>query len=231
MIVRFSGFETPCRIVEGRPFTLEVHNPVLFAHICESIASGLGRDAVEPYTIWGEPDGEINPASEFLFIGCPLELPWTHRLLAGAIPQVFEKRIKDDYEKRAELEGLFREINSIVYGLGLTLQSDYQFGVDWDLRRYLKAFSYSVALEEDDSLLDKLIKFVLMSKDMSFNKTLVFVNLKLFLTIIELETLFEQVSFSKAKVLLLERMPFGELCRYEEKLVIDQEFFECRLSK
>ena len=109
---------------------------------------------------------------------------------------------------RQEIEAAGLTLSNRVASLGLRLQSDYAFEVQWEMRKYLKAFDFGVEIDPSDKLLDNLIKFLKFASDAAFGKQLVFVNLKNFLTGEEVEEFYRQAIFSKLHVLLLENAPY-----------------------
>lgn len=100
---------------------------------------------------------------------------------------------------RQEIETAGRTLSERVAALGLRLQSDYAFDVQWEMRKYLKAFDFSVDVDSSDTLLDNLIKFLKFASDASFKKQLVFVNLKNFLETEEVQEFYRQAIFSELK--------------------------------
>ena len=48
----FSGLESPVEVTPGRCSTIEVENQTLFTRIAQSLLSGEGRYATEPFSIW-----------------------------------------------------------------------------------------------------------------------------------------------------------------------------------
>ena len=71
-----------------------------------------------------------------------------------------------------------------------------------------------------------LIKFLKLASDASFDKQLVFVNLKTFLEPDEVQEFYRQAVFSKLSVLLLENIPDEASFEYERKMVIDLDFLQ-----
>ncbi|BAK45583.1 type II-A CRISPR-associated protein Csn2 [Eggerthella sp. YY7918] len=222
----FSGLEKPQYLEPGRVSVLEVENQRLFTRICQSIVSGEGAQAVEPYTLWNNQGKEVKPKTALLPIVNPFELPWTERELLGGLYQRYETMLLEDYEMRDKLSQLTREISSSISLLGFQLASNCEFEIEWDMRRYLKAFGFGVDFDSRDSLLDNVIKFIHLAMDVSLQRALVFVNLKTFLTKNELETLYEQVIFSQIPLLLLENRKDCYCSDYEIKRCVDQYFLE-----
>lgn len=222
----FSGIESSIEISSQAVSTLEIHNRVLFSRICESLLTEEGEDAVEPFSLWDDNGDELKARNHFLFIGNPIQLPWDDRSLQTAILNRMEGLLYENVECRREAEETFHTLNTKFSSLALQLYSDYSFGVDWDPKRYLKAFGFGVDIASNETLLDKIIMFLMTVKDASLGKVIVFVNLKLFLSIEELKRLFEHIFFLRLSVLLVENAPSVDALGFERKYTIDQDFIE-----
>ena len=183
MKVCFSGFAAPMLVDDAAVSVLEVQNRALFARVCGSLVSGLGADAIEPYSIWDDCDAEMKSGSQFLVITSPLELPWDDKSLSGGLAARFERMAFEDEGVRHDIEDAFALLQSRLLQIALGFDSEYAFGVNWELKRYLRTYGFGVELADDEPLIDKLIKFLMLAKDVSTKKMLLFVNLKTFLTI------------------------------------------------
>ncbi len=226
MNVCFTGLQAPLVVDDQAVSVLEVHNRALFARLSSSLISGAGADAVEPYTLWG-PDGEeLKPAGQFLVVACPLDLPWGDKVLSGGLASRVERLMCEDERVRRDVEDAFALLRSRLCQLALSLDSEYTFDVDWEIKRYLRTYGFGVELVDDEPLLEKLIKFLMLAKDASLSKAILFVNLKLFLTENELERFYEQAFFSKLRILILENAYDALQYERERKYAIDQDFLE-----
>ena len=90
----------------------------------------------------------------------------------------------------------------------------------------MKAFDFGVDYDVNDSLLDKCIKFLSYVSDSGFSATLVFVNLKPFFGLNELDQLYEHAFFLGLSVMLIENVASDYLELREEKYIIDQDLLE-----
>ena len=226
MNVYFTGLQAPLLVDEQAVSVLEVHNRALFARLSGSLMSGAGADAVEPYTIWGSYGEELSPSGQFLAVTCPLDLPWGNKALSSGLASHVEQLMFEDEGARRDVEDAFALLRSRLCQLALSLESEYAFDINWELKRYLRTYGFGVELVDDEPLLDKLIKFLALVKDASLNKVILFVNLKLFLTENELELFYEQAFFSKLRILLVENAYDALRYERERKYVIDQDFLE-----
>lgn len=204
---------------------LEVQDRTLFARICQSLESELDDEAVEPYALW---DGEDRRSSRnrFLFVFDPFNLPWNERALIGEVLERVEGMFMNEDGVRREIELAGRMLSDRVASLGLQLRSDYAFEVQWEMRKYLKAFDFGVETDPSDPLLDNLIKFLKFASDAAFDRQLVFVNLKSFLPRDEVQEFYRQAVFSELNVLLLENAPDDAWYEYERKMSIDKDLLQ-----
>ncbi|AEB07836.1 hypothetical protein Corgl_1741 [Coriobacterium glomerans PW2] len=225
MRIVFSGLERPIDIEPGLPTVLQVENSSLFTRLCLSLRSGEEREAIEPYVIW-RGEKEIATRDALMFIGDPMLLPWDDRALMGSISKRFEKELIEDEELRRTLEDAAVALSSQVASLGLSMYGDYSFAIEWDLKRFIKAFGFGAHPNPQETFLDNLIDFLSFVLDIQCSKVMVFVNLKTFLTEIELEKLYEHVFFSKTRVLLLENKADPNRHENEIKTTIDLDFIE-----
>ncbi len=110
--------------------------------------------------------------------------------------------------------------------LGLGMNSDLGFSLEWDLKRYLKFMGFGVSYQGSKSFLDNLLNFFSLALDSGDKRVIAFVNLKTFLSKNDFETFLEQLSFLKTKVLLLENKQDVNQYEYEQKRAIDLDFIE-----
>lgn len=226
MKIVFSGFEKPLEVSKGYARTLEVENKTLFTRICASLLSNKGELAAEPYSVWDEEGCEIAPATAFLAVANPLELPWDSKDLEGKLLDHMNTFFLEDEVARSHIEHLSSELNSDLMHLTHQIDGDYSFGLEWNIQRYLKAFSFSIARPEEETFLETLNRFIDFCADMSLKKTILFVNLKEFLSGEEFKLFLERIFFHKIQVIFLESTLDQEVYLQERKIVIDQYFLE-----
>ncbi len=226
MRIMLSGFEQELCIQPGSPLVLEVLDKTLFARMCQSVFSGLGESALEPYLAWDEKGKPMRPDKVFLPVYNPFDLPWSHKLLLGkALDRMVDLMIEDE-NARLEVESASRRLSEMAVALGLQLQSDYVFDIEWSLKEHLKAFDFEVQTDAQDSLLDSLSKFLRLAEDARLNRVLCFANLKSFLTDRDLCSVYEQIFSSKLTVLLLEGSRVEKSYAHERKMLIDQDLLQ-----
>ena len=221
----FSGLENPLKLTAGETSVLQVENSALFARIVSSLQTGLGHQAMEPYSLW-EDDGEVKPGNALMVVPDALNLPWDDRAFMTTITKRVEREYLEDEDLRMQVEEAERAIKMRLSRLNLGFNADLGFGLEWDLKRYLKFLGFGAAPQEDRSFLDNLLNFLSFALDAGCRKTIVFVNLKTFLTENELQMLYDHVFFLKLSLLLLENKIDTMSYRHENKLAVDLQFLE-----
>lgn len=225
MRIVFSGLDEPMELAEGECATLEVANRTLFTRLVLSVASGEGRYAQEPYSLW-EDDEELKAKDALLVIENPLQLPWDDRALMGQVLKQVEREFLEDEDMRQAIERLQLEMSSRLMSFGLGMNAELGFSQEWELRRYLKFLGFGVSYQEARSFLDNLLNFLSLTLDAGDKRVLAFVNLKTFLSKNDFESFLKQVFFQKSRILLLECVQDGNSYEHESKRTVDLHFIE-----
>ena len=226
MKLSLSGFDSCIQIYPHMINVLEIENSVLFSRMCQSLASGLSENAIEPYLLWDESNTASGKPMETRMILSPLALPWEDRDISGKLYARLESRLSENEVLEEEVEGLFRELCAKSSILSFEMQSDYSFSVEWDYKKFLKSFGFSVTTNDEGTLLENTIRFFELLVDIGYKKLLIFVNLKLYFSEKELLDLYNQAIFLGIRILLLENVIAKETLINEVKTLIDKEFVQ-----
>lgn len=226
MVISFSGFDHPIACDDAGVSVVQVSNKAMFARICQSLVSGRGEEAVEPYSVWKENGTEILPSHAFLPVIDLFDLPWKHKSLSAGLYKQLEKHLLVDEDDRKLIQQLNEQLESAVVQIGFQYHGEYGFGIEWSLQRYLNAFGFGVELSPNASLFDNLMSFIELAADVGLSETLLFVNLKTFFTEKELLELYERLVFYGISSLLLENRDVTMQYEFERKTVIDQHFLQ-----
>lgn len=226
MRISLRGFEKGIELKRGFASVCEIESRPLFARVCRSFLSEEGEEAIEPYSLWSDLGGEIRPSSAFLLASDPLDLPWSDKCLAGRLYDQMDQFVMEDEDARSSIEMLDARMRSAISSVAFQIQGDYSFGIEWTLKRYLKAFSFSVELSPTASYLDSLILFIDFCADMQLDKPILFMNLKTFLGENELGLFYERIFFHELSILMLESTHDQTIFDRELKTYIDQHFID-----
>lgn len=228
MKIKFARFSSLLDLDAGHVLTLEVVERTLFARIVMSLTSELGEKAIEPYFMF---DGErsVAPRGKLLFLDNLPELPLRDRAFEKALYEKLAEEVADMpglEQGMQEIEARGRTLSDDIRSRSLGMWGTYDFEVHWDLMAYLKAFGFGVRLDGSETFLERCISFFGLCVDIGFNKPLVAINLKSFLSKNELEKLFGQAIFHGIHLVLLESWKDENVYDSERKIRIEQGLLE-----
>lgn len=230
MNISFANLDHSVTVEGGRPCVLRVENPSLFARICQSFISKEEEEAVEPYTVWSSDGDRLKAADTMLLVPNPFDLPWEHRSLQGNLHKMLISLAREDEELMEDLQDIDARQKSLLAALTYQLEADYGFTLEWSLASILKTFKFGICVRDDASLLDRLIGFIDLAGDMRIDETLVFINLKTFLSKTDLFHLYNRLFFRRINVLLLENQAASVYHEMEREYVVDVDFIEYKVS-
>lgn len=132
------------------------------------------------------------------------------------ILKYIENNIDDDnYEKNRKNYNKFVDIfSSTIYELDLPLNISNDFSIN----KLLKLMNISI--KDTDDLLQNILTYIEISMLIQ-QKTIIFINLKSYLSKVELTELYKYCIYNKVKVLLIDNSLHGTTLDYEKKLIID----------
>lgn len=226
MKIVFSGLEKSIEISKESVSVLQVENHVLFARLCQSLLQGKEERAIEPYTLWDDEGNRVKAHDGLMIIVDPFQLPFRHKALMGSLYKKIAYELLIEEDVRSRLQDLSSEMNACVNEIARSFNGDYEFTLEWGVENYLKAFGFDVEASDDQMLLDNLIRFLELAADMAYGGTLVFVNLRTFLSKNEIEELNRSIIFHRIKVLMLENTDSSIYDEFDSKRVVDQHFIE-----
>ena len=228
MKIKFSRFESVIEFRHDAVTVVEVVERPLFTRIVLSLQSELGEGAVEPYFCF-EDAKAVSPKGKLLLLGNLPSLPVNDRSFEKSLYLKIVSNIDSALareEDDADIEECGRRLRSLIEAIDLGLWGSYDFEVHWDLATFLKAFGYGVHFDDTESFLDRCIRFFGLCVDIGFDKPLVAINLKSFLSESELKELYAQAFFHGIKLCLLEAWHDERQFANERKIVLEQGFLE-----
>lgn len=124
-----------------------------------------------------------------------------------------------DDEDKAKINKCYSQIKKILsksfinYNLSLTINDE--FDID-DILKLLK-----VSIDLKNNLFDNLLLLIDINNSLKLNELLIFVNLKQYLTMDELNELYKYCLYNDVKILLIDSQCYGTTNKFEKKLIID----------
>lgn len=202
----------------------QIENKVLFSKIIYSFLTQVSETYQEPF-VFTVNDEEVSTKDRFALVTDIVALPFQTRQTETRLHALFGELLHEDENLRSDIELLNQKMEERLAALGLQLHADYSFKIEWDTKKYLKAFDFSIE-NESETLFDNLIVFLKSFSDLSPGKVLIFVNLKSFFDKKHLERLYLEIISLNLPVLLLESVLDTWVFEAESKTTIDQHFLK-----
>ena len=124
-----------------------------------------------------------------------------------------------DEEDKTKINKCYSQIKKILsksfinYNLSLTINDEF------DIDNILKLLKVSIDLK--NNLLDNLLLLIDINNSLKLNELLIFVNLKQYLTMDELNELYKYSLYNDVKILLIDSQCYSTTNKFEKKLIID----------
>jgi len=137
-----------------------------------------------------------------------------NKYITNSVPEEDILKLNNNYHK------LITNFKKIVNNIdaNITVEETYDFS------NVLKLMGLKIV--ESDILLDNLFLLLDIFKILYNNKIIVFVNLKQYLSDIELVELYKYAIFNNLHIMLIDSQSYGTKLQYERKLIIDAELNE-----
>ena len=113
--------------------------------------------------------------------------------------------------------------NKILNSIDLPLTVEKEINID-NITKLIK-----ISIKNKNNLLENILILIDLEQILKTNSILFFVNLKQYLTNIELIELYKYAIYNKVKIILIDSQSYGCTLKYEKKLIIDENLEEYML--
>ena len=180
--------------------------------------------------LWDNEGNELSPRDQFLFVD-PLHLPWEAKALSNHLYDDLLECVNESDETCRLIGDLNTKLRSVILTNTLQLHAAYGFAIEWDMKKFLKAFGYHAVAPDESSLLDNAIEFLSYVSDMKYQGSLVFVNARSFFSETDYRYLVDQLVFLGIQAIFLENRSDWEILPKERKFVVDEDLLELHIER
>lgn len=204
---------------------LEIENKNYFYKIVNDINSISNGNILEDVIFSDDEYKELNLSNKINMVFDYFNFDFNSKKIISII----NKKINDNIsvEDKENLSKLYNKIRKIYLPILNDMDLNIDINNDFDLDSVIKLLN--VSIKPKDNLLDNLFLLVDIEKELSFNKIIVFVNLKQYLNNNELIELYKYLLYNNVVVLLIDSQSYGVCNEYEKKLIIDDELEEYKI--
>ena len=216
------GIDEPILIDEGMTTSLAVANKTFFSRLVSSLLDGSG-DGLEKF-VFCKDEKNIKFSKVALSIVNPFDLPFKNASLLKNLFQKVEDAVKYNDSVLIKVNELQLLLSQAFEDANKNFNGNYDFGIEFDVKKYLKTFGYSSDVERASSLLESLILFLNFVADVAPEMVLFFVNLGYFLGNDDLNSFCKEIFSLKLTAFMVDsgdRLP--RLCN-TRNYAIDQHF-------
>lgn len=225
MNLQLLRFGNGMELGNGKVSVWEIESHQLFTRIIRSLLSEQGKDASEPYQLWGDNGKAVNPKKAIIVMNSLPTVPYDNKTLLGKLYSKVVQCIEHDIELEHTIRDMGINISHLIEDAGMSLWGNYSFAQGWGLEQYLKAFEYRPDCGGDDAtLLEGCIRFFELCLDIGCTSPIVMVNAKTFFDAGDLKELYSQAVFLGTPLLILESKHDLSYYEHERKMAIDQDF-------
>ena len=196
---------------------LEIENRSYFYRIVDLLYRSCEGEEFDEIFV----DGDVG-FNKFYIMSDYFHFPGNNKKITTEL-QKFLKMKVDENQYDCILKNYRRLFNNFV---GVCREIDFPIVMknELNLDGFIKLIDVQVDWKKD--LLDNLLLFLDVNRELNLFKVFVFVNLKQFLSKKELEEFYKYAVYNEVSVLLIDSQAYGVCIPYEKKVIIDENLDE-----
>ena len=198
MKIKINYLENIIKLKDNNVLTIEIENKKYFYRLVNDLNSLSNSEIVEEITFYNDEDKEINGKVKIFVNYFDFEFN--------------SKKYSNDINKYIINEMNESDKNNLIKSYNKLIDA------------FLKILKLSISSK--NSLLDNLLLLIELENVLKSFNTLIFINLKQYLTNQELIELYKYSIYNKVNIILIDSQCYGCTLDYENKLIIDSNLDE-----
>lgn len=146
-----------------------------------------------------------------------------NKSIVSKLYKYLDKYVTENAILRVKYDQAFSEFSNAVHLLLNDIDIDFDYQQTNEVKNVLSMINLNINIG-DNGILDRLLQFIKISREINLCKIIVLVNVKSFLTNEELVSLYKQSLYYKIPLILLESHHNDKLLENEQKLFVDENF-------
>lgn len=215
IVVNF--IDNEIEVENNNVFNIEVENKVYFYRLINEfnlISKGVISDNI---FFLDEDSNELNLLNKIDLYIDYFNIEFNSKKIISNLYKTLKVNINES--DKIKINKCYLKIKTILsksfleYNLPLTLNDEF------DIETILKLLK--VTIDSKNNLLDNLLLLIDINNNFKINELLIFINLKQYLTLEELNEFYKYSLYSDIKILLIDSQCYGVTNKFEKKLIID----------
>lgn len=198
-------------------FNIEVENKAYFYRLINEfnlISKGVISDNI---FFLDEDDNELNLLNKIDLYIDYFNIEFNSKKIINNLYKVLKTNINE--EDKIKINKCYLKIKNILSKSFLDYNLPLVINDEFDIDTILKLLK--VSIDSKNNLLDNLFLLIDINNNFKINELLIFVNLKQYLTLEELNELYKYSIYNNVKILLIDSQCYGVTNKFEKKLIID----------
>ncbi len=204
---------------------LEISNPKLFSRIISLFYKRVTLGDERNDLLLSDDDNNIkNISKETILLTNYYDFTFIHKKLISKFNEKILSNLNYNYASKDQINILLNKISNLVTD-SIEVDLDYEFSVP-EADKIIKIMDFNFTnIFQNESIYDIIKNIIELISDMNICKIIVLVNLKSYISSIELLNLYKYSKYRNIFLLLIESKE-SILLEYEYKIYIDDDFDE-----
>ncbi len=198
-------------------FNIEVENKAYFYRLINEfnlISKGIISENI---FFLDEDSNELNLLNKIDLYIDYFNIEFNSKKIINNLYKVLKTNINE--EDKIKINKCYLKIKNILSKSFLDYNLPLLINDEFDIDTILKLLK--VSIDSKNNLLDNLFLLIDINNNFKINELLIFVNLKQYLTLEELNELYKYSIYNNVKILLIDSQCYGVTNKFEKKLIID----------
>lgn len=217
MKIAVNFIDNEIAVQNNNVFNIEVENKAYFYRLINEfnlISKGVISDNI---FFLDEDDNELNLLNKIDLYIDYFNIEFNSKKIINNLYKMLKTNINE--EDRIKINKCYLKIKNILSKSFLDYNLPLIINDEFDIDTILKLLK--VTINSKNNLLDNLFLLIDINNNFKINELLIFVNLKQYLTLEELNELYKYSIYNNVKMLLIDSQCYGVTNKFEKKLIID----------
>ena len=220
MKIKINYLENIIKLKDNNVLTIEIENKKYFYRLVNDLNSLSNSEIVEEITFYNDEDKEINGKVK-IFVNY-FDFEFNSKKYSNDINKYIINEMNE-----SDKNNLIKSYNKLIdVFLKILNKSDLSLQILEDITIENIVKNLKLSISSKNSLLDNLLLLIELENVLKSFNTLIFINLKQYLTNQELIELYKYSIYNKTNIILIDSQCYGCTLDYENKLIIDSNLDE-----
>lgn len=202
--------------------SIEMENKKFFYRFVRDLYSISNGDVLEEFIFLDDNNKEISVFNKIKIFNNFFEFDFNSKKYNMEILKQLVSEIND--EDKNEILNLQKKIYTKVNKQLNKYDIPLYMSIDIDLEAILKELK--ITIKNYDDILNNFFLLIDLENILRLSNILIFINLKQYLTLEELEELYKYAIYNNVKLILVDSQCYTSTSKYEKKLIVDNDLVE-----